>query len=55
MPDADALFVLVARGEVELDGVGSIRAGDTVELDARGGTPIRARSNAEVLIWELGR
>jgi len=55
LPDAHALFVVVARGDVELEGVGAIRVGDTVELNARGGSTIRAHSDTEVLVWELGR
>jgi quercetin 2,3-dioxygenase len=55
LPDAEAIFLVVARGEVELDSVGSIRTGDTVELTALGGSTITARSAAEVLVWQLGR
>ncbi len=55
LPESDAIFVVVARGVIVLDGLGPIRAGDTVELEGRGGSTITAETAAEVLIWEFAR
>lgn len=53
LPDSDGLFVLVGRGEIELERAGALSAGDTAEVTGRGGSAIIGRADAEVLVWEL--
>ena len=55
LPDADLICLVVARGEVELEGLGRLQTGDTAELFGRGGSTVTGRADAELLIWELGR
>ncbi|WP_344804827.1 pirin family protein [Microlunatus ginsengisoli] len=55
LPDAPALFVLVGRGRIELEGAGPLGAGDHGELRDRGGSMITALDPAEVLVWGFGR
>lgn len=54
LPEAGLLFVVVAAGEVEIEGPGLLHAGDTAQLTGRGGSTITGRAEAELLIWELG-
>jgi redox-sensitive bicupin YhaK (pirin superfamily) len=53
-PDARYVHVFVAKGAVELEGAGSLRAGDAVRLTAAGARRLVADAleGAEVLVWE---
>lgn len=53
LPDAPYIHVFVARGEVEMEGVGPLYEGDAVRLTHSGGRRITARVPSEVLIWEM--
>jgi len=53
LPEAPYLHLFVARGSVELEGVGPLAAGDAVRLTATGGQRISAAEPAEILIWEM--
>ena len=53
LPDAPWLHLFVARGTVELEGAGSLVAGDTVRLTSTGGQRVTATEPAEVLVWEM--
>jgi redox-sensitive bicupin YhaK (pirin superfamily) len=53
LPEAPYLHLFVARGEVILEGVGSLRAGDAVRLTGTGGRAVTATTPAEVLAWEM--
>ncbi len=57
VPDAPANFVFVARGAVEVEGLGRLRAGDSVRLVGDGGRRVLvapdAPADGEVLVWEL--
>lgn len=52
VPDAPHVHVFVTRGEVDLDGAGSLAAGDAARLTDAGAVPFRADTPAEVLLWE---
>jgi redox-sensitive bicupin YhaK (pirin superfamily) len=55
VPDAAYAHVYVARGAVDLEGAGTLNAGDAVRLTAAG-TPMLtadAAHGAEVLLWEM--
>ncbi|WP_416564194.1 pirin family protein [Nocardia testacea] len=53
LPEAPYVHVFVARGAVEMEGVGLLDAGDAVRLTFSGGQRLIAREPAEVLIWEM--
>ena len=53
LPDAPYVHVQVTRGEVELEGAGALRAGDTARCTAAGARRVTARGPAEVLVWEM--
>ncbi|NKX87284.1 pirin family protein [Nocardia coubleae] len=53
LPDAPYLHVFVARGEVDMEGVGTLAQGDAVRLTRSGGQLIRPHGDAEVLVWEM--
>jgi quercetin 2,3-dioxygenase len=53
VPDAPFVHVFVARGEIALEGAGSLGVGDAVRLTAAGARRLTAETaGAEVLIWE---
>jgi redox-sensitive bicupin YhaK (pirin superfamily) len=57
LPDAPHLHVFVARGAVDLEGVGRLDEGDaarfTAPLVLGGGPTITAATSAEALVWQL--
>ncbi|GGL26412.1 pirin family protein [Nocardia jinanensis] len=53
LPEAPYVHVFVARGAIEMEGVGLLDAGDAVRLTFSGGQRLTAREPAEVLIWEM--
>jgi quercetin 2,3-dioxygenase len=55
VPDAAYAHVYVARGTVDLEGAGTLNAGDAVRLTAAGAPTLTAdaATGAEVLIWEM--
>lgn len=53
LPDAPYLHLFVARGEVEMEGVGTLYEGDAVRLTRSGGQRVLAHTPAEVLVWEM--
>ncbi|GGK54446.1 pirin family protein [Nocardia camponoti] len=53
LPDAPYLHVFVARGSVEVEGVGTLRQGDAVRATDSGGQRVRALGPAEVIVWEM--
>jgi redox-sensitive bicupin YhaK (pirin superfamily) len=53
VPDAPYVHVYVPRGQVELEGAGSLDAGDAARLSAAGELRITASEPSEVLIWEM--
>ncbi len=53
LPTAPYLHLFVARGEVTLEGVGALVAGDAVRLTASGGQRVTATTSAEILVWEM--
>jgi quercetin 2,3-dioxygenase len=53
LPDAPFLHLFVPRGDVALEGAGTLGAGDAVRFTATGGHRLTATSPAEVLVWEM--
>jgi len=55
IPDANFAHVYVARGQAELEGAGTLQAGDAVRLAGAGSPQLTAdkQKGAEVLIWEM--
>ncbi|HVQ17509.1 MAG TPA: pirin family protein [Actinomycetes bacterium] len=53
LPDAPYVHLYVARGQVELEGAGMLREGDSARIVASEGQRITASGAAEVLIWEM--
>ncbi|MFP5282137.1 MAG: pirin family protein [Actinomycetes bacterium] len=54
LPDAPRLHLQVGRGAVDLEGSGTVEAGDTVRIRGGGGQRLRALTAAEVLVWTFG-
>ena len=53
LPEAPYLHVFLARGEVDMEGVGPLYGGDAVRLTHSGGQRLVANGPAEVLVWEM--
>ena len=53
LPAAPYVHLFVARGTVELDGAGALRAGDAVRITGGDGQQLTGRTDAEVLVWEM--
>ena len=53
VPDGDHVHVFVARGDVDLEGAGSLDSGDAARLSGAGTRSLTARSSAEVLVWQV--
>ena len=53
LPDAPFLHLFVPRGTVDLEGAGTLHAGDAVRFTAVGGQRVTAVEPSEVLVWEM--
>ncbi|HEV7862020.1 MAG TPA: pirin family protein [Acidimicrobiia bacterium] len=53
LPDAPYLHLFVPRGTVDLEGAGTLVAGDAVRFTATGGQRVTALEPAEILVWEM--
>ncbi|MFF0541420.1 pirin family protein [Nocardia thailandica] len=53
LPEAPYLHLFVARGDVDVEGIGTLYQGDAVRLTHSGGQRVRPIGPAEVLIWEM--
>jgi redox-sensitive bicupin YhaK (pirin superfamily) len=53
LPDPPFLHLFIARGQVELEGVGPLEAGDAARFTGVGGHRVTATDLAEVLVWEM--
>lgn len=53
LPEAPYLHVFIARGQVDMEGVGTLYEGDAVRMAHSGGQRIVAENPAEVLVWEM--
>jgi len=53
LPEAPYLHLFIARGDVTLEGAGSLREGDAVRFTASGGQRVTATTPAEILVWEM--
>jgi redox-sensitive bicupin YhaK (pirin superfamily) len=53
LPEAQFLHLFVARGEVTLEGAGTLREGDAARFTATGGQGVTAAEPAELLVWEM--
>ena len=53
LPDAPYEHLFVARGEVELEGTGTLGDGDAARLSGIGAQRVSAVTPSEVLVWEM--
>ena len=53
MPDAPWAHLYIARGSVEVEGVGRLGQGAAIRFAGTGGQTIRALEPAEILAWEM--
>jgi redox-sensitive bicupin YhaK (pirin superfamily) len=53
LPEAPFLHLFVPRGLVELEGAGTLNAGDAVRFTATGGQKVTALEPSEILVWEM--
>ncbi|MFJ4598013.1 MULTISPECIES: pirin family protein [unclassified Kitasatospora] len=53
LPDAPFVHLFVPRGNVALEGIGPLAAGDAVRFTAIGGQRVTAVEPAEILAWEM--
>lgn len=53
LPTAPFVHLYVARGSVELEGAGSLGAGDAVRVTGSEGQRLTATESSEVLVWEM--
>jgi quercetin 2,3-dioxygenase len=53
LPRAPRVHVFVARGQIELEGVGTLTAGDAVRVRDAQGQRLETAGSAEVLAWEI--
>jgi quercetin 2,3-dioxygenase len=53
LPEAPFLHLFVPRGEVTLEGAGTLVAGDAVRFTATGGQRVTAAEPSEILVWEM--
>jgi quercetin 2,3-dioxygenase len=53
LPEAPYLHLFVPRGTVDLEGAGTLVAGDAVRFTATGGQRVTALEPSEILVWEM--
>ena len=53
LPEAPYLHLFVASGSVQLEGAGTLAAGDAARISAGGGQRLGAAGPAEILVWEM--
>ena len=53
VPESPYGHVFVASGAVDMEGVGTLVAGDAVRLTSTGGQRLAADESAELLVWEM--
>jgi len=53
LPEAPFLHLFVPRGTVDLEGAGTLNAGDAVRFTGTGGQRVTALEPAEILVWEM--
>jgi redox-sensitive bicupin YhaK (pirin superfamily) len=55
LPDGDLLHLYLARGAVEVEGIGRLEEGDSLRLSASAQLRLSAYAEAEVLVWQMDR
>ncbi|WP_407665418.1 pirin family protein [Mycolicibacterium stellerae] len=53
LPDAPFLHLFVPRGDVTLEGAGTLREGDAARFADAGGQRVTASAPSEILVWEM--
>jgi redox-sensitive bicupin YhaK (pirin superfamily) len=53
LPDGDLLHVYLARGVVDMEGVGRLEPGDSLRLSGSAQLRLSALTDAEMLVWEM--
>jgi redox-sensitive bicupin YhaK (pirin superfamily) len=55
LPDAQLLHVYVARGAVDVEAIGQLQAGDSLRLSSPAQLRLTARTETELLVWQMSR
>jgi quercetin 2,3-dioxygenase len=55
LPDGELLHVYLARGQLNVESIGGLKAGDSLRLSGSAQLRLSARTEAEVLVWQLDR
>jgi redox-sensitive bicupin YhaK (pirin superfamily) len=55
LPNAQLLHVYVARGAVDVEAIGQLESGDSLRLSGPAQLRLTARTEAELLVWQMGR
>jgi quercetin 2,3-dioxygenase len=55
LPDAELLHVYLARGTLDVETIGQLEIGDSLRLSGRAQLRLTARTEAEVLVWQMDR
>lgn len=53
LPSAPYVHLFVAKGNVDLEGAGALKAGDSVRITASDGRTVTANGDAEILVWQM--
>jgi redox-sensitive bicupin YhaK (pirin superfamily) len=55
LPNGDRLHVYLARGVVNIERIGQLRAGDSLRVSGSSELRLTAGAEAEVLVWQMNR
>ena len=55
LPDGDLLHVYLARGVVDIETIGQLEEGDSLRVSGSSQLRLTARTEAEVLVWQMDR
>jgi len=55
LPDGELLHVYLARGVLDAEAIGPLKAGDSLRLSGSTQLRLTARAEAEVLVWQMDR
>jgi quercetin 2,3-dioxygenase len=55
LPSGDRLHVYLARGVLDIEAIGQLKAGDSLRVSGSSQLKLAARAEAEVLVWQMDR
>jgi hypothetical protein len=55
VPDGDLLHLYLTRGVVDVETIGLLESGDSLRLSGSPQLKMKARAEAEVLVWQMDR